>query len=73
MGTSVECLLKIIKQISKYNRRIFPEKLALCLFDLLTATFQGQFFLDSSWPPEDYISRSVINDITDQADEESTH
>ncbi len=34
-----------LKQIWNYNRQIFPEKLALCLFDLLTMTFQGQTFL----------------------------
>ncbi len=38
------------KQISEYNRQIFPEKLALCLFDLLTVTFQVQIFFDCSWP-----------------------
>ena len=32
-------------QISKYNGRIFPEKLALCLFDLLTVTFEINLFL----------------------------
>ncbi len=40
--------LFVKKQIWKYNRRIFPEMLALYLFDLLTVIFQGQTFFDSS-------------------------
>ena len=38
----------------KYNRQIFPEKLALCLFDLLTVMFQGITF----WPWKVTVSRA---------------
>ena len=51
-----------VKRDLIYNRRIFPEKLALCLFDLPTVTFQGQTFLTvlskKVWPWKVTVSRS---------------
>ena len=56
----VEFWRTLIKQICEYKCQIFSCVLVQCPFDLLTVTFQGQTFFDSSRPPRTLLSKGQI-------------